>query len=125
MRSRYSAFVQKNLDYLLKTLHPSRHHVNEKELLQDSCEQINWLGLQVIGKHQGSENDQRGEVEFIARYAQHNQLQQLHERSRFICERGHWYYLDGDIIESQPKLPGRNDPCWCNSHKKFKKCHGA
>lgn len=21
--------------------------------------------------------------------------------------------------------PGRNDPCWCNSGKKFKKCHGA
>jgi preprotein translocase subunit SecA len=22
------------------------------------------------------------------------------------------------------KLPGRNDPCWCGSGKKFKKCHG-
>jgi len=20
---------------------------------------------------------------------------------------------------------GRNDPCWCGSGKKFKKCHGA
>ena len=25
---------------------------------------------------------------------------------------------------SEPKL-GRNDPCWCGSGKKFKKCHGA
>jgi preprotein translocase subunit SecA len=24
----------------------------------------------------------------------------------------------------EPKL-GRNDPCWCGSGKKFKKCHGA
>ena len=23
------------------------------------------------------------------------------------------------------KTPGRNDPCWCGSGKKFKKCHGA
>jgi preprotein translocase subunit SecA len=23
------------------------------------------------------------------------------------------------------KLPGRNDPCWCGSGKKFKHCHGA
>ena len=23
------------------------------------------------------------------------------------------------------KLPGRNEPCWCGSGKKFKKCHGA
>jgi preprotein translocase subunit SecA len=22
------------------------------------------------------------------------------------------------------KLPGRNEPCWCGSGKKFKKCHG-
>ena len=27
-------------------------------------------------------------------------------------------------IESGKKKPGRNDPCWCNSGKKFKKCHG-
>ncbi len=23
------------------------------------------------------------------------------------------------------KTPGRNDPCYCGSGKKFKKCHGA
>jgi preprotein translocase subunit SecA len=23
------------------------------------------------------------------------------------------------------KIPGRNDPCWCGSGKKYKKCHGA
>jgi preprotein translocase subunit SecA len=27
-------------------------------------------------------------------------------------------------ISDQPKV-GRNDPCPCNSGKKFKKCHGA
>jgi preprotein translocase subunit SecA len=41
--------------------------------------------------------------------------------------------------EAEPMLPpaveqrrvdeaeqiGRNDPCWCGSGKKFKKCHGA
>jgi hypothetical protein len=25
---------------------------------------------------------------------------------------------------SGPKI-GRNDPCWCGSGKKYKKCHGA
>jgi len=32
-------------------------------------------------------------------------------------------------ITQQPvraeKTPGRNDPCWCGSGKKYKKCHGA
>lgn len=27
------------------------------------------------------------------------------------------------IVNQAPKL-GRNDPCWCGSGKKFKKCHG-
>jgi uncharacterized protein YecA (UPF0149 family) len=26
--------------------------------------------------------------------------------------------------QSGTKTPGRNDPCWCGSGKKFKKCHG-
>jgi uncharacterized protein YecA (UPF0149 family) len=28
------------------------------------------------------------------------------------------------IVHRAPRL-GRNDPCWCGSGKKFKKCHGA
>jgi preprotein translocase subunit SecA len=29
------------------------------------------------------------------------------------------------IIKSDKENIGRNDPCWCGSGKKFKKCHGA
>ena len=28
------------------------------------------------------------------------------------------------VKREEPKI-GRNDPCWCGSGKKFKKCHGA
>jgi uncharacterized protein len=28
-------------------------------------------------------------------------------------------------VSKTHKKPGRNDPCWCGSGKKFKKCHGA
>lgn len=29
------------------------------------------------------------------------------------------------VVQSPPaKKPGRNDPCWCGSKKKYKKCHG-
>jgi preprotein translocase subunit SecA len=27
-------------------------------------------------------------------------------------------------VKAGPKL-GRNDPCWCGSGKKYKRCHGA
>jgi preprotein translocase subunit SecA len=28
------------------------------------------------------------------------------------------------VTDSEHEL-GRNDPCWCGSGKKFKRCHGA
>jgi preprotein translocase subunit SecA len=28
-------------------------------------------------------------------------------------------------VKSEQENIGRNDPCWCGSGKKFKKCHGA
>jgi preprotein translocase subunit SecA len=29
------------------------------------------------------------------------------------------------IVRSEEEKLGRNDPCWCGSGKKYKKCHGA
>ncbi len=48
---------------------------------------------------------------------------------------GQGYGEDGELAEALPvveqrvvddeHMVGRNDPCWCGSGKKFKKCHGA
>jgi preprotein translocase subunit SecA len=36
---------------------------------------------------------------------------------------------NGEVVETVVKEDrdkiGRNDPCWCGSGKKYKKCHGA
>jgi uncharacterized protein YecA (UPF0149 family) len=32
------------------------------------------------------------------------------------------YFKPADEIDPA-KLPGRNEPCWCGSGKKYKKCH--
>jgi preprotein translocase subunit SecA len=29
------------------------------------------------------------------------------------------------VVKSERDKIGRNDPCWCGSGKKYKKCHGA
>jgi len=29
------------------------------------------------------------------------------------------------VVKSEHESIGRNDPCWCGSGKKFKRCHGA
>ena len=37
-----------------------------------------------------------------------------------------WHSLGPRVAPlRQAATPGRNDPCWCGSGKKFKKCHGA
>jgi len=37
--------------------------------------------------------------------------------------------VNGDVVETVVKdehdKVGRNDPCWCGSGKKYKRCHGA
>jgi SEC-C motif-containing protein len=93
MRSRYSAYVVNDDKYLYKswskTTRPSkkslRHNQNNK-----------WLGLTIVRTELGSIFDSEGVVEFIARFQENGQEQQLHEVSRFFRENGKWVYLDGE-----------------------------
>ncbi|WP_298445375.1 YchJ family protein [uncultured Ferrimonas sp.] len=120
MASRYCAFVKGEAAYLLRTHHPEfRGQLTEAELAQ-ACQETQWHALQIVDF---SQQQDQGEVEFCAWYKQHGKLQALHERSRFSCEQGLWYYRDGDI-KPNPALPGRNDPCLCGSGNKFKRCCG-
>lgn len=128
MRSRYSAFATGNIDYLIDTLHPDKRQPQDRELLSGALHNTNWLGLQVRKCEKGLEEDKRGTVEFVATWSESGQSGFLHERSRFIKQEDRWYYVDGELFDTAGKTiakPGRNDPCWCGSGKKFKKCHGA
>jgi SEC-C motif-containing protein len=89
MRSRYSAFVRAQTDYLLSTWHSSTRPAS-----LDLDVGAKWLGLDVR-QHQvtGAET---AEVEFVARYRVQGQAVRLHERSRFVREDGRWFYVDGD-----------------------------
>ncbi|MCS4292479.1 SEC-C motif-containing protein [Comamonas sp. BIGb0152] len=89
MRSRYSAFVLEQRDYLLATWHAS---TRPSQL--DFEPQCRWMGLQV--KAYRPVDDSHAEVEFVARYKLQGRAVRLHERSRFVKEQGRWFYLDGD-----------------------------
>lgn len=129
MRSRYSAFVKGATDYILETHHPdTKSEVNAEEIKNWSTHS-KWNGLEVIEKNQGEEKDESGQVEFVCRYEVDGQGLEHHEVSEFKKKDGKWYFYDGKIIRGQfrrqgPKI-GRNDPCPCNSGKKYKKCCGA
>jgi len=34
-------------------------------------------------------------------------------------------FFKGNDEAAAREKPGRNDPCWCGSGKKYKKCHSA
>lgn len=121
MKSRYSAFCIKNIEYLISTHHHSKQTPNERDVLAQTINQTQWLGLKVLKIEKGSIEQRIGYVEFVAFY-KNNNIEQLHENSKFIYENGQWYYLDGVLLE--PVKISRNEPCWCGSMKKYKKCHG-
>ena len=91
MRSRYSAFVRGNVPYLLATWHRSQRPAT---LELDKAAQ--WLGL-AIKQHRSTGPD-RAEVEFVARFRVGGKAVRQHERSRFVCEDGRWFYVDGDVL---------------------------
>lgn len=122
MRSRYSAFARQASDYLIATLHPDKRKPDEAASLQHSFHNTRWLGLAILATTRGTATDTEGQVEFIAHYQADSKTGYLHERSRFVKTADQWFYLDGEMLAT-PR-PGRNDPCWCGSGKKFKKCHG-
>lgn len=88
MRSRYSAFVLGDVDYLLATWHVS---TRPGELTLEPG--VRWLGLEV--RSQGLTGPDTAEVEFVARSRQAGRGNRLHERSRFVREAGRWFYVDG------------------------------
>lgn len=92
MRSRYSAYVVKDVDYLLASWHPETRP--ETLSLDDAPGQrTQWLGLD-IRRHQVTGAD-TAEVEFVARYrVGGGSAVKMVEHSRFQRIDGRWYYLD-------------------------------
>jgi SEC-C motif-containing protein len=124
MRSRYSAFATGALDYLERTHHPSRRSATERAELQAQAGTLQWLALQICDSVAGNAGEPEGEVEFKAYFRAANDLRCLHERSRFVFENDQWFYVDAVFCDDRRVAPGRNEPCFCGSERKFKQCHG-
>lgn len=125
MRSRYTAYVVRDIAYLLRSWHPA----TRPEKI-DPATISEWCGLHIVYTEKGMETDSEGVVEFQATPLSQKNGWRLHEVSHFVKEGGPWLYVDGiiknDSLSVERKIPkvGRNDPCSCGSGKKFKKCCG-
>jgi len=132
MRARYSAYVTKSIDYIDATQMNEKNEVFDKAEALKWAESSEWSGLEIKSTVKGQEADATGIVEFVAHYKDKASGTELrhHETSTFVKEKDGWKFKDGSIHGAgpvkrmEPKV-GRNDPCYCGSEKKFKKCHGA
>jgi SEC-C motif-containing protein len=129
MRSRYAAYVEGDVDYILATHDPERVDEVDRSSTETWSKQSEWLGLEILGTEQGTETDDSGIVEFSARYKLRGVTTSHRERAEFRKIEGRWYFVDGQQVAAPPvrKLTpdvGRNDPCVCGSGKKYKKCCG-
>jgi SEC-C motif-containing protein len=92
MRSRFEAFRDGDIDWLLASWHPS---TRPPEL--DLSDNPKWRGLQIVDVVNGAADDVTGMVEFRATYvASPGEVRVVHERSRFVRDGGRWYYLDAE-----------------------------
>lgn len=94
MRSRYSAYVMQNVDYLIATWHPK----TLPKKLNDEIAHAKWIDLTIIAESIDSKDPNQGFVEFVAIYRnQQGRAQKMHELSRFTKQNEHWFYMDGEF----------------------------
>ena len=129
MRSRYTAYVLGEVDYILESLHPEHRKDVDRNATEAWSKKAEWKGLEIVSTEAGGPTDDRGKVEFVARFELGGVAQVHHERADFARQNGRWYFVDGEQIGQKPVVRegpriGRNDPCTCGSGKKYKKCCG-
>jgi SEC-C motif-containing protein len=93
MRSRYTAFTLNRVAYLERSWHPTTRPSSI-----DRDDKVRWLGLKIKRIEHGGLDDNKGIVEFVARYKIDGRGHRLHEISRFVKENGQWLYVDGELL---------------------------
>ena len=89
MRSRYSAYVLQNADYLIQTTHISQRKQYSKTEILKWSKSNTWIKLEVL-------NSSDKIVEFKAYYLDEKLNATIHhEKSTFKKEGTVWFYVDG------------------------------
>lgn len=96
MRSRYSAFVLGDIDYLQKSHHSStRPNKREKKEILQWAKSVQWIKLEVLNTYKGTSMDSIGKVEFKAFFMENGKVKIIHENSLFYKETEYWNYVKG------------------------------
>ena len=102
MRSRFSAFCEKNLDYLMATTDPQTRLDFDFDATREWAEAAEFLKLEVL---RSTQEGNKGIVEFKAHYRMPNESPTVHhELSKFRKQAGHWYFREGRVFAPEPTV---------------------
>ena len=97
MRSRYTAYVLKDINYIEKTASGKALETMDKQAtVRDRFDCCEWTKLEIIDVSEVTSNSITGIVEFKAHYSQNGITACiLHERSKFQRIDSKWFYISG------------------------------
>lgn len=91
MRSRYSAYCLKNIDYIIESTYPSQRKYYPKKSLETWANSVSWFKLEIVSSSLTI-------VEFKAYFTEGNsEIQIHHEKSHFKVENEIWYFFEGEV----------------------------
>jgi len=97
MRSRYTAYVEGAVDYLLETTSAATRAAIDRQQLAAYCRGLRGMSLTIVDTVAGGAEDDTGVVEFEAALKSEGRRFVQRERSRFVREAGRWVYVDGVV----------------------------
>lgn len=102
MRSRYTAFALRKVDWLKESLWPKYQKTLDMPGLTEFAHSRQWIGLEILKVEQGGSGDTSGMVLFIARALEGGEVKEHREASLFRRKKGRWYYVTA-VAEDQAK----------------------
>lgn len=95
MRSRYTAYLEGAVDYLVATTAAERRAGLDRSELAAYCGTLRGVSLKIVETTGGGPRDDAGFVTFEATLKASGRKFVQRERSRFAREQGAWVYVDG------------------------------
>lgn len=93
MRSRYTAYTQANIDYIITTMKDAALKDFDKASAKQWAESVNWVKLKVLRAYIDPAIPNTGFVEFKAYYRYKKQMHVMHEFSEFKKMDDRWFYV--------------------------------
>jgi SEC-C motif-containing protein len=95
MRSRFSAFCVRNLEYLKQTTDPQQFSHIDWEANEEWMNSVDFKKLEIL---RAEESGPKAVIEFKAFYDLHGKASIHHEISKFRKLQGEWFFRDGKTL---------------------------